>query len=129
MIIYQLNTKNIISPMQRSVIISSPIRQTTYTTNYPAGTTITYSSPVRTYVSPVRTYISPVRTVISPARVVTVSSPVVTSYVSPIRTRVYHPATVTTTTVTETPAPAENNNNVNFVPEDVNFTTPNPTER
>ena len=126
--------------MQSSVVISSPIRQsTTVTTNYPAGTSFTrYASPVRTtIVSPARVVrvSSPSRVVrvSSPSRVVRVSSPVrtivhapvVTSYVSPIRTRVYHPATVTTTTTSMAPVQEQ----TNFVPDNVSFVTPNQTER
>ena len=88
-----------------SIVISSPIR--TYTTSYPVTTSVTYSSPIRTtttVLSPTRVInvASPiVHTIHSPTRVihaptvVTHSSPV---YVSPIRTRTYHPATTVTTT-------------------------------
>lgn len=87
--------------MQTSVTITStPVTQTTTTvtttTSYPVGTTITYHAPTRVYTSPLR-----VVTVSSPAKVITVLSPsrtviraplIVSDYVSPIKTKTYHPA-------------------------------------
>lgn len=87
--------------MQTSITITStPILEetttvTTTTTTYP--TTVTYHSPIRVYTSPQRiiTYSQPtkVTTVLSPTTVIR-STPFVSDYVSPIKTKTFHPAKI-----------------------------------